>query len=456
MKNENVIHEKAQNIRDVIRYIKKFEQATVIIYLDDRLIDSPIFQTHIKDICLIHDAGLKVIIVPGASKRIDEVLTISQIEWSFKNGNRITSPSAMPMIKMAAFDVSNKVMTALSAERKNALIGNWVRARGKGVIDGFDYCTSGEIDKLQTEAIETVLNNGFIPIFPCIGWSQNGKPYNISSTQLAEQIAIRLKADKLFYLIPNIELTTEHYVVPEGVLSTEDGKIPAMNQDELVEFIEINKDRSVSTEQSVGYSEEDDRTSALTLLGIAQKACTNGVSRVHLLDGAVEGVIPCEIFSDLGSGTMIYFNNYEKIREMNKDDATAVYNLIQPFVNKGYLLPRTVQMLQDSAQNYMVYELDGAIRACAALIPYEDNQAEIACLAVDTRFSHLGIGPKIINSLIERAKRMQYESIFLLTTQTADWFENLGFTESTIDSIPAKRRELWTPGRGSKVLRLEM
>ena len=102
---------------------------------------------------------------------------------------------------MAAFDVSNQIMTAFAGERKTSVIGNWVRARGKGVIDGFDYGTSGEIEKLQTDSIKTVLDNGFIPIFPCIGWSIAGKPYNISSIELSQQIAINLNADKLFFLV---------------------------------------------------------------------------------------------------------------------------------------------------------------------------------------------------------------------------------------------------------------
>ena len=70
--NENYIHEKAERIRDVIRYIRKFKNALVIIYIDNSLIDSPLFTSHIRDICFIHEAGLKVIMVPGASKRINE------------------------------------------------------------------------------------------------------------------------------------------------------------------------------------------------------------------------------------------------------------------------------------------------------------------------------------------------------------------------------------------------
>ena len=59
-----LIHEKAERIRDVIRYIRRFKNALVIIYLDDTLLDNNNFMNHIKDICLIHESGLKVILVP--------------------------------------------------------------------------------------------------------------------------------------------------------------------------------------------------------------------------------------------------------------------------------------------------------------------------------------------------------------------------------------------------------
>ena len=185
--NEVLIHEKAERIRDVIRYIKKFKNAVVVVYLDDRLLDSPNFSSHIRDLCLIHEAGLKVILVPGAAKRINEILSEAGIKWTFHDNCRITPPEAMPLIKMAAFDVSNQIMTSFAGEKVTSVIGNWVRARSKGVIDGFDYGISGEIDKLQIDSIKTILDNGFIPIFPCIGWSAAGKPYNISSVQLSQQ-----------------------------------------------------------------------------------------------------------------------------------------------------------------------------------------------------------------------------------------------------------------------------
>ncbi len=440
--SETFITDKAQRIRDVIRYIRRFKNASVVIHIEDSLIDSSLFTSHIRDICLIHEAGLRVLIVPGAKKRIDEVLNAAGIPWKTENGFRITESEAIPLIKMAAFDVSNRIMTALAAEKRTAVIGNWVRARAKGVIDGVDYGTCGEIDKIQMDSLDTILQNGFIPIFPCIGWSSIGKPYNISSVLLAAETAVRMKADKLFFLTEKESIHKNNYSIPEGLPLSPDGCIPALNLEELSVFLEANKNT--------------DKRNVFGLLNTALYCCKKGVSRVHVLNGSIDGTIPCEIFSDLGSGTMIYENNYGGIRPMTQEDVPSVLSLMMPFVEKGILLPRTETELKEGYYDYIVYELDGGIRACAALHVYDGDQAEVAGVAVDENCAHMGIGPKLLSYLINKAKTKGILSLFVLTTQASDWFETQGFTLSDISTMPEKRKAKWSGKRGSKLLRLSI
>ena len=413
---------KAENIRDVIRYLQKFKDALVVIYLDDKTIGSPLFSSHIRDIAMLHQVGLKVVIIPGARTRIDEVLGDAKIEWTYKDNTRVTSDAAMPLVKMAAFDVTNTVMTSLAANGITAVIGNWVRARAKGVLDGLDFGPAGEIDKLDTQSLKTVLTDGFIPIFPCIGWSATGRPYNISSQVLAQQVAVELKADKLFFVMGQ-----------DGAVLKDGEIVPAINIEEIDEYVGGNNSN---------------------LLLLAKMACQNGVNRAHIVDGNLDGVLLSEIFSDLGSGTMIYTNNYGKIRSMVQTDIPSVLALMRPFIASGKLLPRTEADIAASLNDFVVYEFDGGVRACAALHKYEDGQAEISAVAVDEAFGHMGIGPALVESLIQKAKEQGARSIFIMTTQATDWFEKIGFKEDSIESLPQARRAKWTPERGSKVYRL--
>lgn len=451
---EHPISSKAEDIRDVLRYVKRFQKAVIVIHLDDRLLDHSLFTSHIRDIAMLHEAGLRVVIVPGARKRIDEVLAAEGMEWRIKDGMRLTSSKSLPLIKMAAFDVANRIMTSLAGEGKTAVIGNWVRARSMGILDGMDFSAVGDIDKIQADAVRTILENRFIPIFPCIGWSLAGKPYNISSLELAAEIAQRLRADKLFFLLPDGGLREPDFIIPSNISRSPDGSLPALNiteADEILRMNETSKEEASPSQNTSPSTTRKEKILQLIRLGI--KACSNEVSRVHILNGLIDGTLPCEIFSNLGCGTMIYQNDYGRIREMTVEDIPAILNLIRPFVEEGILLPRTEQSLAATFSDYIVYELDDGIKGCAALHFYNDYQAEIASVAVDSVCSHLGIGPKMMEYLLDRAKSLNAQSVFILTTRTADWFESQGFIPDEISTLPEKRRKQWSPDRGSKLFR---
>ncbi|MBO7121803.1 MAG: amino-acid N-acetyltransferase [Treponema sp.] len=453
------LSESAKQIRDVINYIKIFKDALAVIHIDDQIIDSPLLPSLIHDIALIHQAGLKVIVAPGARKQISEILDGAKIEWKIQNGSRVAPESAMPLIKTAAFDVANTIMNHLAGENRTAVIGNWVKARAKGVLDGTDYGTAGEIDKLKIDVIKQTLDDGFIPIFPCIGWNDLGKPYNISSAELAQQIACGLKAQKLFYILPDPKISKQEFSLPDTVHLSDDGNIPAMNLAEAEEMLRMNGVDCGGTAASPKSAapKNEHRAQILSLLSLAKDACKKGVARVHILNGKVDGILPCEIFSGIGSGTMVYNNGYGDLRAMQSQDIPSVLSLMNPFVQKGILLERTAKQLKADLDSYIVYNVDEGIHACAALKVYQESgalaQAEICAVAVDPAYGNMGVGPKIVNYLLDKARAKGVKSVFVMTTQTADFFEKLGFAPDSIDSIPPERKKLWNPERGSKVYR---
>ena len=434
-----LIYNKAERIRDVLRYVSLFKNSLIVIHIDEDIINSTLFSSHIHDIAFLHEAGIKIVIVPGAKRSIDTTLRNANITWRYENNTRITELSAIPLIKMAAFDVSNKIMTCLAEENLSAVIGNWVKARGKGVLNGIDFCTAGEIDKIDSNAINSILNDGFIPIFPCIGWSSTGKPYNISSASLATEIAIKLNAKKLFFMSPYSNISNKDFLLPEDVVGED--FVPSLNLDQLKSLLKLNKNNKAV------------QSSLLALLSLSDTACQNGVERCHIVDGFIDGSLPCEIFSDIGTGTMIYKDSYGGIRTITKSDIAPILNLMRPFIEKQILLPRTEQNILDRIDDFIVYELDGGIKACSALHKLDETSAEIAAVAVDQSCSHMGIGPKMISFLLDRAKSMNMSTVFILTTQTADWFEKLGFVQTTLDELPKCKKEKYDQKRQSKILK---
>lgn len=423
-------------IREVFSYINRFKEKTFVIKIDNEIIDYEYFPILLKDISILHQSGIRIIIVPGARKRIDEVLTQYEIASLFHNGIRITSSKMISFVKMAAFDVSNKIMTGLSGNNVNAIVGNWVRAKGLGIVDGVDLMNSGVVEKIQKEPLVKIMENSFIPIFPCIGWNSNGRSYNISSDELAVSISDMLCAEKLFFITTDSVLKSDDYRLSSDSGIVQDGRISRMDLDSADKFLNLNKDKKERLEK----------------IAIAMDAARRGVRRVHILNGKSKGVLLEEIFSNLGVGTMIHGNEFDRIRKMEPSDIPGVLRIMEPLVRDGSLLIRDKQTLLDQIDDFIIYETDGVIHGCAALTLYPDSIGEISAVAVDQNYIKLGTGGKLINYLIERSVQNKLLRIFLLTTKTSDWFENIGFRQGTQDDLPEEKQENYNYDRNSNIL----
>ena len=61
-------------IREVFGYMERFKGQLFILKIDDSLMDHPLFPVLMRDIALLHKAGIRIIIVPGTRKSIDAQL----------------------------------------------------------------------------------------------------------------------------------------------------------------------------------------------------------------------------------------------------------------------------------------------------------------------------------------------------------------------------------------------
>lgn len=423
-----------QTIREVFHYLHQFKGKCFVIKIDCDIIDNPQFPLLIRDVVKLREAGIRIVLVPGAKERIDEVLSDYSIKYEWIDGMRVTGQDAIPFVEMAAFDVANRIMTSLSAYECPAVIGNWVRARGVGVVDGTDYQHTGYAERILTKELLKILDDGFIPILPCVGWSSIGRPYNLLSDDLAVVTASRLGADKLFFITSRPAFMAADYKLPAGAVVATTGRISNLSLLDVQQFFK-----------------ENEMKAELNLLDKARRACEAGVSRVHILDGCSDGVLLREIFSNLGSGTMVYSNQYSGIRSMRYDEVSEVLRVMKPFVDKNILLPRTEAMIEESLNDFIVFEIDGAVHASCALHVYPEGIGEIAAVAVDSAYSHLGVGPKMIEFLCERAKKMGLKKIFVLTTRTSDWFMGMGFEEGVVSDLPEKKRTAYNYSRNSRI-----
>jgi len=120
------------------------------------------------------------------------------------------------------------------------------------------------------------------------------------------------------------------------------------------------------------------------------------------------------------------------------------------------LIPRTEDDLINRQGDYAVYEIDGVVHACGALHDFGGGQGEIAAIATNPVYSHLSMGRKILSYLVEKAAKAGMKRVFVLTTRTVDWFEQLGFEPAPLASLPAKKQESYNHARKSRIFALEL
>ena len=425
-------------IREAFGYINRFKGETFVLAIDGSLMESDALPSLVRDIVLLQRMGIRIALVPGARERIDAVLKKYNVACPLVQGTRVTTPQAIPFVKMASFDVSNRIMTMLSRNGADAVIGNWVRARTLGVRDGIDYQHTGLVEKVKAEFVIRSLNDGLVAIFPTIGWSSTGTPYNISSSELAATLARELRASKLLFCNRNGGIAAAGLKVPHDICLSNRGHLPLLTVSQARLVLEANRTRRARLLLEP------------VLRGV--EACEYGVNRVHIINGNVDGVLLTEIFSNRGYGTMIHANEYDNVRPMTFADIPDVLALMRPLVEKKALVPRSGEELAAKLGDYIVHEIDGMVHGCGALHLLSPDEGEIAAIGVDAQYEGMGIGHKLVTFLLERAGKMQLRKVVLLTTQAPDWFFEAGFTRGGVGDLPRERRATVNRQRNPLVL----
>ncbi len=392
------------------------------------------FADLIHDIALLNGLGIRLVLVPGARPQIDTRLVARGAQMQIVNGLRVTDANALACVKEANGAVRVEIEALLSMGLANSPMagvrirvgsGNYVTAKPLGVIDGTDYQHTGEVRRVDAEALRHLLDSGSIALLPALGYSPTGEVFNLSAADVAGAVAAALGADKLIFL-------TEHKAA--------DGRgrvISSMVPREVDRLLERRK----------RLPEE-----MVRVLHNAATACRAGVNRVHVLDRHHDGILLSELFTRDGAGTLITAEPYELTRTARIDDVGGILELITPMETAGALVKRSRELLEQEIGRFSVIERDGAVIACAALYPFaKDGLAELACVAVHPDYRGAGRGDVLLDHIEAQARTQGITELFVLSTRTAHWFRERGFHSAPLERLPRRRRDLYNWRRGSKV-----
>ena len=427
-----------QAIREVFGYLRRYHNQVFVIKIEDALMGLPLFSLLVRDIVLLHQTGIRIVLVPGAKTSIDTMLERYKVKSKTVEGVRITTAEAMPLVKLGASNISNALLSLLSENEAHGVVGNWVRARATGVIKGIDYQRTGRVEKINDDLMRGMLDDGLIPIVSNIGWNSVGQDYNLNSSELAVAVAQALRATKLFFV------------------GGQPG-IPVVKESPFAESGEIRSGYFSNLDRREGESLLKDYPKSLPpaareQLALALRALEGGVERVHVVSGARDGILLQEVFSSAGQGTMFYLDGYDHIHPAQSVDVPEILRIMQPYVDAGVLVQRGPADIARDLEHYTVFKIDDVLHGCGALKPIGPGAAELLALVVDPAYADRGTGGKIVNYLLQKARKAGLRKVFLLTTQTSDFFMRLGFKEVQVSELPAARKRSWNPERNSKVL----
>lgn len=413
-------------------YINAHRGKTFVIMFEGDAIADENFTNVIQDIALLNSLGVQLVLVHGARRQIDTVLNTLAIKSEFHQGVRITDSPALNAVKAAVGMVKADIESRLSVgvpgspmhgSRIRVVSGNFVTAKPKGVIDGVDFQHTGEVRRIEHQAIHELLAQHNIVLLSCTGYSPSGEMFNLSVEDVAQQTAISLRADKLLILGRATGLTDDNNQIIRQLTCTQ-----LQNQ-----LLQLQQNNSLDHAKA------------------ALNAVKQGVPRAQLLSYAEDGALLQELFTRQGNGTMISQEAYDQLRAANTDDVAGILQLLKPLEDQGILVRRSRELLETEIQRFYVIERDGLITACASLYPYSDDQAELACVAVHSDYRGGNRGQRLLEQIEQEARRRHYKQLFVLTTRTAHWFIEQGFVAGDVDKLPQEKQQAYNLQRNSKV-----
>ncbi|MXP67749.1 amino-acid N-acetyltransferase [Pantoea sp. Aalb] len=434
--------ELVQSIRHTVPYINAHRNKIFVIMLGGEAIEHKNFSSIINDISLLHSLGIRLVVVYGARPQINNILVQKNIKTIYHKYIRVTDAQLLELIKQEAgrlqLDITARLSmslnnTPLQGININVVSGNFIIAQPLGIDNGIDYCHSGRIRRIDQKAIHKQLDNGAIVLLGPIAGSVTGESFNLTSEEIATQLAIALKAEKMI-----------GFCSEQGVINYDSQIISELFSDEVQLY--INK-----------IEHKDDFSATVCFLKGAVKACKNGVRRIHLISYQKDGALLQELFSRDGIGTQIVMESSEQIRRANINDIGSILNLIRPLELQGILVRRSREQLEMEIHNFTIIKQDNLTIACAALYPFLDEKiGEMACLAVHPDYRNSSRGELLLENISLQARQIGLRKLFVLTTSSIHWFQEHGFTPVNVELLPESKKKMYNYQRRSKVLMIDL
>ncbi len=427
--------------RQATPYINNHRGKTFVIMLSGAAVAHNNIRNIVHDIALLNSLGTRIVLVHGVRAQLNTKLEQLNIPSAFIQGMRVSDKAIMDAAIEASSLVRSQLETRLSMGLPNSPMhgarvrvasANVITAKPAGIIDGVDLQHTGLVRKIDTQAINTLLDMGNVVLLSPLGYSPTGESFSLAYEQVAGEIASALKADKLIAFTDS-----------DGIYDKEGNLLRELNPISAASYM-----TQAGEQQDSGETDESTRCIKTAIASVEA-----GVPRAHLMNYANDGALLQELFTVDGAGTLILSANFEVTRQATADDIPAIVDIISPLEEQGVLVRRDRDKLEDEIDYFTVVEREGLIIALAALYPYpEIGIGEVACIVTHPDYRNGARGASLLGELETIAKEAGLGSVFVLTTQTAHWFIENGFVVGSLEDLPEARQSLYNYQRNSQVL----
>ena len=406
---------KASDLRGILEYVPIYRDQTFVIAIDGAIIAGPNFANVVTDIAVLRSLGINVVLVHGIGRQLVEGARERGIKISDVHGENPVDDATLSLSRKIAGFVAQAIADTFSTRDLRCVLANVVRATEVGIISGVNYLNAGKTEKIDFKALSDLLSLGMVPVLTPIAVNRRGRIFRINSDALASEVAEGLRATKLIYLTSSASILVDNPNPKAFPVEELRGLIE--NSPELLKPELLSKCRN-----------------ALKALD------STHTRRAHILDGDEFACLLTELFEKVGCGTMIYADEYQKIRRATPDDASAIYHLSMVSARTQNLVYRSFEEIKERIGSYFVYELDSSIIGIVSLLDIGEGVAELASLHVQPFYQGHNVGSLMAEFVEREARKTGFKRLFCLSTKSAPFFTDVcGFEEVSPERLPKER-----------------
>jgi len=442
--------------RSSANYLAKHRKTSMVLHIPGDLLKHDGFGRMIDDVALMWLLGVNLVIVIGCRNLNTSRLSSKGGTNKTVNGIRVTSWDTLRVVKeeagFARFEVERQLARALRngshlVERGgggNVVSGNFFSAQPIGVLEGIDYEYTGMLRRVEVEKIKAAHNANDVVVLTTLGVSPSGEMFSVNSECLASGVASAMIASKLVFL-SETGTTLRHVDTSKPIQS-----LRLADAKRLLKYNGLQQIGNYALKYDQAKKHPSGVTSVLRKIAWSLPALEKGVKRAHIVP-PTDGGLLLELYTRDGSGMLISRDLYDGIRRAVVEDIPGIYTVIKPLIDANVLVDRAVNVMEKEIDSYYVFIRDDLVVGCGQVKIFQGKYAEIGCLVVAREYRKGGRGDALLGYLERLCYRAGVKNIFVLSTQTMQWFLERGFTEVGVNALPLVRQATYNYKRKSKI-----